>query len=149
MNLGGDGRDTWPFLGPVDAAYERTHYDLSKLHQWRLVLEHAQRRGIHLHFVLGEPEHPNEHWLDDGQLGIERRVFYRELAARFGDLLAVKWNLGEECNHAVPRLRDFATWLRAALKAGVSEVKFDRGGYLYHGRVKALAEGAREAGLKF
>jgi large subunit ribosomal protein L18 len=36
-----------------------------------------------------------------------------------------------------------------ALKAGVSEVKFDRGGYLYHGRVKALAEGAREAGLKF
>ena len=113
MNLGGDGRDTWPFLGPVDAAYERTHYDLSKLHQWRLVLEHAQRRGIHLHFVLGETEYPNEHWLDDGQLGIERRVFYRELAARFGDLLAVKWNLGEECNHPVPRLRDFATWLRA------------------------------------
>jgi large subunit ribosomal protein L18 len=36
-----------------------------------------------------------------------------------------------------------------ATKAGVSEVKFDRGGYLYHGRVKALAEGAREGGLKF
>jgi len=36
-----------------------------------------------------------------------------------------------------------------ASKAGVSEVKFDRGGYLYHGRVKALAEGAREGGLKF
>jgi len=33
--------------------------------------------------------------------------------------------------------------------AGVSEVKFDRGGYLYHGRVKALADGAREGGLKF
>ena len=37
----------------------------------------------------------------------------------------------------------------AALKAGVSEVVFDRGGYIYHGRVKALAEAAREAGLKF
>jgi len=36
-----------------------------------------------------------------------------------------------------------------ALKAGLENVKFDRSGYLYHGRVKALAEGAREAGLKF
>jgi large subunit ribosomal protein L18 len=36
-----------------------------------------------------------------------------------------------------------------AIKAGVTEVSFDRGGYLYHGRVKSLAEGAREAGLKF
>ena len=36
-----------------------------------------------------------------------------------------------------------------AKKAGVETVAFDRGGNLYHGRVKALAEGAREAGLKF
>ncbi|MFC7358128.1 50S ribosomal protein L18 [Jejudonia soesokkakensis] len=36
-----------------------------------------------------------------------------------------------------------------AQKAGVETVSFDRGGYLYHGRVKSLAEGAREGGLKF
>jgi large subunit ribosomal protein L18 len=38
---------------------------------------------------------------------------------------------------------------RRAIEAGVTEVVFDRGGRLYHGRVKALADGARSAGLKF
>ena len=38
---------------------------------------------------------------------------------------------------------------RRALEKGLSEVVFDRGGRLYHGRVRAVADGAREAGLKF
>ena len=38
---------------------------------------------------------------------------------------------------------------RKAGDLGISEVVFDRGGYLYHGRVKSVADGAREAGLKF
>ena len=38
---------------------------------------------------------------------------------------------------------------RKAIKAGIKKVSFDRNGYLYHGRVKSLADGAREAGLNF
>lgn len=38
---------------------------------------------------------------------------------------------------------------KRALENGIEAVTFDRGGYIYHGRVKALADGAREAGLKF
>ena len=41
------------------------------------------------------------------------------------------------------------TLAERAEKAGVTEVVFDRGGYIYHGRVQELAEGAREGGLKF
>ena len=38
---------------------------------------------------------------------------------------------------------------KAAMDKGITEVAFDRGGYIFHGRVQALADGAREAGLKF
>ena len=44
--------------------------------------------------------------------------------------------------------KDFERIAKKCLEKGITEVVYDRGGFVYHGRVKALAEGAREAGLK-
>ena len=59
-------------------------------------------------------------------LGLKDKVNKIEQAAKVGALLA-----------------------KVAMEAGITEVVFDRNGYLYHGRVKQLADAAREAGLKF
>ncbi|MEO0421580.1 MAG: DUF5060 domain-containing protein [Pseudomonadota bacterium] len=113
MNLGGDGQETYPFVGPADDRFDKTHYDIRKLYEWNLVLNHAQEQGISPHFVLAETESPNEQWLDDGTLGVERKLYYRELIARFAYLLTGKWNLSEENDYNVSALREFADYLRA------------------------------------
>ncbi|MCG8454874.1 MAG: DUF5060 domain-containing protein, partial [Holophagales bacterium] len=73
MNLFGDGRDTFPTITET----AKTRYDLSKLAQWETVFSHAQSRGIFLHFVLAETESGNENYHDGGELGPERKLFYR------------------------------------------------------------------------
>lgn len=102
MNIGGDGKNVWPFLGPIDhkgnATNDNLHFDLTKLKQWSIVLDHAQRRSIFLHFVLNEAEAPNKNELDGTLLGTERKLYYREIVARFGHHLALQWNLCEEYN---------------------------------------------------
>ncbi|WP_017732350.1 50S ribosomal protein L18 [Nafulsella turpanensis] len=56
----------------------------------------------------------------------------------------------EVSNATVETSKNVGTRLaEKAKEAGITEVVFDRGGYKYHGQVKALAEGAREGGLKF
>mgnify|MGYP004609770037 FL=1 len=55
---------------------------------------------------------------------------------------------GNGSNRAAARVVGEAIAKRA-IEKGISEVVFDRGGYIYHGRVSELAEGAREGGLKF
>lgn len=90
LNIGGDGKDVWPYT----SYDERYRFDCSKLDQWEIVFDHAERLGIALHVVTQETE--NERLLDDGDTGPQRRLYYRELIARFGHHLAVVWNLGEE-----------------------------------------------------
>ncbi len=108
-NLGGDGRETYPYVAPDDLE----HLDLSKLHQWEIVLAHAEQHGIALHFVLSETESGNENLHDNGTLGPQRKLFYRELAARFGHHLGVFWNIGEENDYGDARQKEFAAYLRA------------------------------------
>lgn len=113
MNLGGDGNDVYPFLGPRRRSFEKLHYDTSRLRQWNTIFEHAQRQGISLSFVLNETEADNETWLDNGNLGVERRLFYRELIARFGHHPAIRWNLCEENDFSLNTLNQFAAYITA------------------------------------
>ena len=109
MNIGGDGRDTFPTLSPND----KTHYDTSKLDQWEEVFTHADALGIFLHFQLSETESANANYHDGGSLGPQRKLFYRELVARFGHHLGLEWDLGEENNYGTQRRRDFAAYIKA------------------------------------
>ncbi len=90
MNINGDSKDVWPY-------YDfniRTRMDCSKLDQWERLFEHGDQRGMFLHFKTQETE--NETLLDGGSVGTERKLYYRELIARFGHHLGLNWNLGEE-----------------------------------------------------
>lgn len=90
MNIIGDGKDVWPY----NDYNERYRFDCSKLDQWEVVFDYMESIGIMNHFVLQETE--NECLLDMGHTGVQRKVYLRELVARFGHHLAVSWNLGEE-----------------------------------------------------
>ena len=94
LNIDGDDKNVFPYLD-YD---ERYRMDVSRLDQWEVVFEHADRLGMFIHFKTLETE--NELLLDGGDLGPQRKLYYRELIARFGHHLALNWNLGEEINNA-------------------------------------------------
>lgn len=106
MNIGGDGQDSSPYVQVTNWAgspsNDNLHFDISKLRQWERAFSHAQRKGIHLHFVLNEAEEANKRELDNATLGVERKLFYRELIARFGHHNALQWNISEEYNLKYP-----------------------------------------------
>ncbi len=90
MNIGGDDRNVFPYLTYED----RDRFDVSRLAQWEIVFEHASAKGLFLHFKTQETE--NECLLDGGDTGPQRKLYYRELIARFAHHPALNWNLGEE-----------------------------------------------------
>ncbi len=100
-NQFGDDRNVFPYVTDENTDYNR--FDCSKLDQWGIVFDHAQTQGMFLHFKLGEAE--NELRMNDGDVGPERKLYYRELIARYGYHLALNWNVGEEMNKSTPQQR--------------------------------------------
>lgn len=119
-NAGGDGDNVWPFVARED----KFHYDVSKLAQWGIVFDHATSRGLHLHFKLQENEMDDDRLghdakpgrvpesLDGGRLGPERKLYCRELVARFGHNLGLNWNIGEENTQSTEEVNDMVNYLR-------------------------------------
>ena len=118
-NASGDGDNVWPFV-ERDA---KLHYDCSKLDQWGVVFDHATALGLYLHFKLQENEMDDNRLgmgrkngvmpesLDGGQLGIERKLYCREIIVRFGHALALNWNIGEENTQSSEEIRDMVKFL--------------------------------------
>jgi len=101
MTVDGDSKDTWPWT----AEREMWRYDVSKLAQWGALFDHMDVKGVVLHCVLSETE--NEELFERADAGVDnhgfsdaRRLFYREMVARFGSKNGLVWNLGEESGWA-------------------------------------------------
>ncbi|MEM7365265.1 MAG: PKD domain-containing protein, partial [Pseudomonadota bacterium] len=101
---GGDGCDVWPWT----TFEERYRFDVSKLDQWEVVFQHLQHKGLQLHIVLAERE--NRTALEN-TLGLQRKLYYRELVARFAHNPVLQWNIGEEHNISNTRRRDYAQYI--------------------------------------
>lgn len=109
MNIGDDGKDTSPTI----AEYQKTRFDRSKLEQWDIASSHAQAKGMLLHFQIAETEDACNNYHDGGTLGVERKLYYRELIARFGHHNGLEWNTSEENDYGTERQVQFAQFIRA------------------------------------
>lgn len=117
-NAGGDGDNVWPHISRED----KLHFDCSKLDQWGVVFDHGTAKGMYLHFKLQETENDDQRGkneggkkmaLDKGKLGVERKVYLREMIARYGHNLALNWNIGEENTQTIEEIVDQAKYIRA------------------------------------
>jgi hypothetical protein len=105
---GGDGRDVWMWSDEN----ERERFDCSKLDQWEIIFDHMDKLGLMLHVITQETE--NDHNLGGSVgLNLHRKLYYRELVARFGHHLALVWNLGEENNTPDADRKEIAAYIRS------------------------------------
>ena len=128
FNVDGDDRNVFPHLLKVsqkdyeqyagnkknvqawEQMFHKTRFDVSKMEQWERIFEYAELLGMFLHFKTHETE--TDHLMDGGTFGIEGKLYYRELIARFGHHLALNWNLGEENNQPIAEVKKVAEYVR-------------------------------------
>lgn len=127
FNVDGDDRNVFPHLlkepipnynsyasvkeniGAWETMIHKTRFDVSKLEQWERIFEFAETKGMFLHFKTNETE--TDHLMDKGRFGVEGKLYYRELIARFGHHLALNWNLGEENNQPIAEVKKIAAYI--------------------------------------
>ena len=99
--------------------------------------------------VKGTPSKPRLNVFRSG-----KHIYAQLIDDTEGNTLAAASTLDKDANLESTNNKEAAKYVgetvaKRALEKGFSEVVFDRGGYIYHGRIKELADAAREAGLKF
>lgn len=129
FNIDGDDHNVYPHLLKSDEAayvayaaenkgknargwadyFHHDRFDCSKMDQWERVFAYGDRKGMYLHFKTTEAE--NCHQMDGGALGVERKLYYRELIARYAHHLALNWNIGEENTQTTAQVKDVAQYL--------------------------------------
>ena len=127
FNVDGDDRNIFPHLLKVpfteyeayanekqnkeawETWFHKTRFDVSKLEQWERIFGYAETLGLFLHFKTHETE--TDHLMDKGVFGVEGKLYYRELIARFGHHLALNWNLGEENNQPIDEVIKAANYV--------------------------------------
>ena len=136
--------------GSVDSLYTKTDIRVLQhiLFGVRPNTEAAQRAATRKK-VEGTPERPRLSVFRSG-----KHIYAQVIDDAAGKTLAAASTLDKELKGKTAATREGAAAVGKALaerakKAGVSRVVFDRGGFLFHGRVKALADAAREGGLEF
>jgi hypothetical protein len=124
FSVDGDDGCVYPHLVKSDSAFFNAskeskawekalihdRFDVSKLAQWEQVFEYAETKGMFLHFKTFENESAST--MGRSELTNDRKLYYRELIARFGHHLALNWNLSEETNVDISVVKNTASYIR-------------------------------------
>jgi hypothetical protein len=135
FNRPGATADVFPFVdsgsAPWDNAAALETFDCSKLDQWDIIFEHMTKKGMFVNLCLTQPANQSVfEWAEktpgsDSAFAASRKVFYREMVARFGHLCALEWNLVEQMTNRNPataavdrdlsekQVKSFASYIRA------------------------------------